>query len=230
MNSSAPITPMDVVIFGLDPMSELASYLLTHDSPHRPVAFTVHERFISKPALGGLPVLRFEDIERVCPPDRCAMLAPLGWRRMGEMRADVVRAGKAKGYRFISYVASRALTWPDFNAGENSMVHDGAMVQPFAHLGDNCKIAPSVVLSHHVRVGDHCFVATGATVGGRAEIGSNCVLGMNSTIVSSVRVAPRCFIAAGAVVTADTQPDGIYRGNPARRSRATLDRFPVLAS
>lgn len=220
---------MNIVIFGLDGMSEQAAYLLTHDSPHRVAAFTVHERFLSRTELGGLPVHRFEDLEQICPPDRFAMLAPLGWRRMGDMRADVVREGKAKGYQFITYVSSRALTWPDLTAGENTMVHDGAIVQPFVRIGDNCKIAPSVVLSHHVRLGDHCFVASGATVGGRAEIASNCVLGMNSTIVSGVRVAPRCFIAAGAVVTTDTQPNGIYRGSPARRSRVPLDRLSALA-
>lgn len=222
-------TPMDVVIFGLDAMSELAAYLLTHDSPHRAVAFTVHERFLSRSELGGLPVHRFEDLEQICPPDRFAMLAPLGWRRMGDLRADVVRQGQAKGYRFITHVSSRALTWPDFSAGANTMIHDGAIVQPFVRIGDNCIVSTDVVLSHHVRLGDHCFVAAGATVGGRAEIGSNCVLGMNSTVVSGIHVAPRCFIAAGAVVAADTQPNGIYRGNPARRSRVPLDRLAELA-
>lgn len=149
---------------------------------------------------------------------------------MGELRADVVREGMAKGYRFATYVASRALTWPDFSAGANCLVYDGVIVQLFARIGENCNIRPAAVLSHHVSLGDHCFVAAGATVDGSAQIGSNCVLGLNSTIVRGVRVAPRCFIAAGAVVTTDTQPDGVYRGNPARRSRATVDKLNVLAS
>lgn len=97
MTTPIPATPMDVVIFGLGLASELAAFLLIHDSPYRPVGFTVHERFVSTPELNGLPVQRFEDMERVYPPERYALLAPLAWRRMGDLRADVVSEGRARG-------------------------------------------------------------------------------------------------------------------------------------
>lgn len=230
MTTPIPATPMDVVIFGLGLASELAAFLLIHDSPYRPVGFTVHERFVSTPELNGLPAQRFEDLERVYPPERYALLAPLAWRRMGDLRADVVSEGRARRYRFVTYVFSRSLIWPGFSEGENTMVCDGVVVQPFARIGENFYVRPGVVLSRHVALGDHCFVAAGATVGGRAQIGSNCVLGLNSTVVSGVRVAPRCFIAAGAVVTADTRPGGLCRGNPARRSRVTVAQIDAFAS
>jgi len=69
------------------------------------------------------------------------------------------------------------------------------------------------MLSHDVTIGDHSFVAGRAVIGGRAHIGINCVIGLNSTVCNRIRIAPRCFIAAGAVVTADTEPDGIYRAH-----------------
>lgn len=219
---------MDVVIFGLGRLSELAAYVLKHDSPHRPVAFTVHEKFVTRAELAGLPVHRFEDLEHRYPPDRFALFAPLGWKRMGALRADVLRAGKAAGYRFVSYLSTRASTWPDHSIGENCMVDEGCILQPFARIGDNCIVRSGAFLSHDVTLGDHCFVAPRAVVGGRAVIGEHCVLGISSTVCSGVRVAPRCFVAAGAVVTADTQPDGIYRGNPARRARLTSDKIDRL--
>ncbi len=219
---------MDVVIFGVGLTARMAAYVLAHDSPHRPVAFTVHERFITGPEFAGLPVRRFEDLERFHPTERVGLLAPLGWTRMGALRAEVVAAGKAKGYRFITYVSSRALTWPSFVCGENCMVYDGVIVEPFGRIGENCVVRAGATLSHDVELGDHCFVAPRASIGGRARIGANCVIGANSTVANGVQVAPRCFIAAGAVVTADTQPDGIYRGNPARRSPVTVDKFRKL--
>jgi UDP-3-O-[3-hydroxymyristoyl] glucosamine N-acyltransferase len=33
----------------------------------------------------------------------------------------------------------------------------------------------------------------------------------------NVTINERCFIGAGTVATADAVPDGVYRGNPARR-------------
>lgn len=219
---------MDVVIFGNRLFARLAAYALAHDSLHRPVAFTVHERYIADPQLAGLPVRRFEDLERILPPEQVAMIAPIGWTRMGGLREEVLATGKGKGYRFISYVSSRALTWPGFSVGENCMVFDGAIVEPYATIGRNCIIRAGATLSHDAELADHCFVAPRALIGGAARIGNNCVVGLNSTVNSGVRVAPRCFIASGAVVTADTAPDGIYRGNPARRSSVNVDKFGKL--
>jgi NDP-sugar pyrophosphorylase family protein len=101
---------------------------------------------------------------------------------MGELRAGVLREGKRKGYRLITYVSSRAMTWPGFVAGENCMVYDGVIVEPFARIGENCIIRAGATLSHDVELGDHCFVAPRASIGGRVEIGANCVIGANSTI------------------------------------------------
>ncbi len=219
---------MDVVIFGADLTARLAAWVLQHDSPHRPVAYTVHERFVEQAEFAGLPVRRFEDLERTFAPERVAMIAPLGWTRMGAFREEVMAAGRAKGYRFISYVSSRALTWPGFAAGENCMVYDGVIVEPYARIGENCIVRAGAVLSHDVELGDHCFVAPRALIGGAAGIGPNCFIGAGSTITDGIQIAPRTFVAGGAVVTADTQAGGIYRGNPARRSTIGVDRFRKL--
>lgn len=219
---------MDIVIFGTGLAARLAAYVLEHDSPYRPVAFTVHERYVKAPEFAGLPVRRFEDLERTFPPEQVAMIAPLGWTRMGAFRQEVVAAAKARGYRFATYVSSRALTWAGFAAGENCMVYDGVIIEPYARIGENCIVRAGAALSHDVELGEHCFVAPRASIGGHARIGANCVLGANSTVTNGVKVAPRCFIGAGAVVTADTQPDGIYRGNPARRSPVGVDGFRKL--
>jgi sugar O-acyltransferase (sialic acid O-acetyltransferase NeuD family) len=219
---------MDVVIFGTGLPGRLAAYVLQHDSRYRPVAFTVHERYVKDAEFAGLPVRRFEDLERAYPPEQVAMIAPLGWTRMGAFRQEVVAAGRAKGYRFASYVSSRALTWAGFTAGENCMVFDGVIVEPFARIGENCILRAGATLSHDVELGDHCFVAPRALVGGRVTVGDHCFVGAGSAITNGLRIAPRCFIAAGAVVTADTRPDGIYRGNPARRSPVGVDAFRKL--
>lgn len=50
-------------------------------------------------------------------------------------------------------------------------------------------------------------------------IGEGCWLGASSIVLPGVTIAPGCVIAAGALVAADTEPNGLYVGVPARRVR-----------
>lgn len=208
---------MKVVIFGAEKFASLAWYVLTHDSPHEVVGFTVDAAWHNASTLHDLPVVPFERLEQYFPPKEYALLISLGWIRCNRLRAAKYAEGMARGYSFVTYVSSRALVWPDLQVGENAMIYEGANVQPFARIGNNCILRNGCNVGHHAVIGDHVFIAAHAVVAGGATVGERCFLGLNSTIRDGVTVAPGCFVAAGALVTADTEPDGLYAGVPARR-------------
>jgi sugar O-acyltransferase (sialic acid O-acetyltransferase NeuD family) len=219
---------MKIVIFGNHKFSSLAWYVLTHDSSHEIVGFTVDGAYIRETTLHSLPVVAFEQVEQRFPPETIAMIAPLGGRNVNGLREEKHRAGKAKGYQFISYVSSRALTWPDLTIGENCMVYDGAIVQPFAKIGHGVIMRSGSLVSHHADIGNNCFLAAHACVGGGAKIGERCFLGLNSAVRNDVRVAARCVIAAGALVIGDTEENGIYMGVPAKRRPEPANSLKTL--
>ncbi len=136
-------------------------------------------------------------------------------------RIDRYLQAKAKGYGFATYVSSRAVVWPDLEIGENGIIFEGAIVQPFARIGVNTIIRSGCHISHHVTVADHCFLAPQACLAGSVHVGERCFIGVNATVRDGVRLGEGGFIAAGAVVTKDTEPDGLYMGTPARLSRRT---------
>jgi sugar O-acyltransferase (sialic acid O-acetyltransferase NeuD family) len=214
---------MDVVIFGLGQQASVSWLNLTHDSPHRVVAFTVDAAYCDRDTLHGLPVVAFEDLAERYPPDRVALLIPLSYRHMNRLRTEKFAQAKARGYSCISYVSQRAIVWPDLKLGENCIIQAGANIQPFVEIGDNCMLMAGATIGHHSRLGDHCFLAAEAVLGGGTEIGAGCVIGINGTVRNAVRVASRCLVGAGAVVAADTEPDGIYVGVPARRQAHSVD-------
>ena len=214
---------MKVVIFGTQMLASYSWYVLTHDSPHEVVGFTVDGAYLAENTLHGLPVIAFEQVEKHFPPESVTMIAPLGARNLNRLREEKHRASQAKGYRFISYVSSRALIWPDLTIGENCMLAEGSSVQPFARLGNGVIVRANAHVSHHVQIGDNCFIAGAACIGGAAIVGERCFLGLNSTIRDKITIAPRCVIAAGAVVIADTEENGIYVGVPARRRPGPAD-------
>ncbi len=209
---------MKLVLFGEGSFASLAWYCIAHDTKEDLAGFVVDAEYRTREALHGLPVVDFEGLEARFPPQTHRLLLTLGPRGMNGLRKSRYEAAKAWGYTFATYISSRALTWPDLNVGENSMIYEGAIVQPFARIGVDTIVRSGVHISHHVAIGDHSFIAANACFGGNSRVGSRCFIGLNATILNGVTVADGCFIAAGAVVTADTEPDRLYVGVPARRS------------
>ncbi len=210
---------MNIVLFGAGPFASLAWYCLTHDSPDEVAGFTVDAAYLTGSEVHGLPLVPFEQLEAHFPPDRFAVLLPLGPHGTNSLRRDRYLSARARGYAAASYVSTRAITWPDLEVGEGSMVYEGTVVQPFARIGVDSIVRSGVHISHHVEIGDHCFISAGACFGGLARAADSSFIGLNATIRDGVRIAEGCFIGAGAVVVADTEPDGLYLGVPARRVR-----------
>lgn len=52
---------------------------------------------------------------------------------------------------------------------------------------------------------------------GDVVVEDGCWLGGNVTVLPGVTIKKGCIVGAGAVVTKDTEPDGLYAGIPAKR-------------
>ncbi|MBI2472664.1 MAG: acetyltransferase [Planctomycetes bacterium] len=214
----------NVVIFGTGDLSSLIWYCLLHDSQFRPVAFTVDAAYLRKPAHEGLPVVAFEELARHHPPGSVYLLFPLGFHAINGLRRSRYEQAVAQGYDFISYVSSRASTWPYLQVGRNCLIYELAVIQPFSRLGDNVIIRSGAHLSHHCKVGDHAFIAAGATFGGNVTVGEQAFVGVGAVVRDGISIAERSFIGAGAVVIKDTEPGAAYVGNPANKiARSALE-------
>lgn len=208
-----------IVLFGAGKFAQLLRYCLTHDSDHTVVGFAVDQSYLSGSVGCDLPIVDFAHIEQVFPPEENMLVFAIGAHEMNTVRRDRFISAKQRGYEVSTYISSRALTWPDLSLGEGVLVFEGAIIQPYARIGGNTAIRSGVHLSHHVTVGDHCFIGPGACLGGGAVVQDRCFIGLNATVSNGVTLAEGCVIGAGAAVMADTEPDGVYVGVPAKRVR-----------
>lgn len=206
------------VVFGNDTFASLAAYCLSNDSPYRLAAFTVDRAYVGAGCYEGLPVVPFEELANHFPPGEVRLLIALGYHAINGLRRDRYLTAKALGYEFISYVSSRASTWPDLRVGENCLIYEHAIIQPYASIGNNVIIRSAAHISHHCRVADHAFVAAGVTLGGNVSIGEQAFVGVGAVLRDSLTITERTFIGAGAVVVQDTEADAVYVGNPARKA------------
>ena len=215
-----------VVIFGNLRSASLACFCLRHDSPYRVVAFTVDEAYRQADHFDGLPLVAFENLEQHYPPSDCRLLIPMGYQRINSIRRARYEAARARGYDFISYISSRASVWPDLVVGDNVLIYEHAIIQPFARIGSNCIIRSGAHVSHHCTVKDHAFVAAEVAMGGESTIGEQAFVGVGAIVIDNISIGDRGFIGAGTVVTRSTEPDGVYVGNPARR----LEKTPLAVT
>jgi sugar O-acyltransferase (sialic acid O-acetyltransferase NeuD family) len=199
-----------IVIFGAGLYAELFHFMFSHDSPYRVAGFTVDRDYLPAEGLLGLPVVPFDEVEGHFPPSEYKMFVGISFQKVNMVREEKYLQAKLKGYGFISFVSSKAITWPGLMIGENSFIGANCTVEPFVKIGNNVSVTTSVVVGHHAVLHDHCFVAPGATILGGCSVGSHCLIGANATIKENVTVARECVIGMGVSITKNTQERGVY--------------------
>lgn len=217
----------NVVIFGIKDFSELAHYYLEHDSPHKVVAFSVNRDYLPEGSIfRGLPVVAFEEVQKIYPPSDYLFFAPMSPTKMNRVRADVYKAIKEKGYSLISYVSSKATIF-DNQIGDNCFILEDNTIQPFTTIGNNVVLWSGNHIGHHSVIHDHVTFTSHVVMSGHCDIGSFSFFGVNSTLRDGLKIAEGSFVAMAAAVVEDTEPWGVYKGNPAVKSNvpSTKIRF-----
>ena len=199
-----------VVLFGNGRFAETNHFYLTHDSPHEVAAFTVDRSYLQRHELLGRPVVPFEEIVQHYPPEEYLMAVPLGLKRVNQLRAEKYEQARAKGYRLVTYVSSKAVTWSDATIGENCFVYESVVLKPFARLGRDVIVEAGSVVGHHTEIQDHCFLGPHSVLLGECTVEPYCIIGANAVVREGVKVATGCIIGAGAVITRNTRPGGVY--------------------
>lgn len=204
-----------VVIFGTASFAELVHAYLAADAAYEVVAFTVHRANITSPQFCGVPVVAFEDVERLFPPASHEMFVAVGYRKVNQIRATIYTEAKAKGYRLLTYVSPRCTNLAR-SIGDNCFVFEDNTLQPFVTIGNDVILWSGNHIGHHSSIGDHCYITSHVVVSGHCRIEPYCFLGVNATLRDSITVAERCVIGAGALIMKDTKPREVYLGERTR--------------
>ena len=215
-----------VVIFGVLDTADLAHYYLTNDSPYEVVAFTVNKEYLKESTFTPrgsakeYPVVPFETLEQHYSPSDYLFFAPMAGAKMNTLRKNIYEDGKAKGYRYISYVSSKS-TVCDNKIGENCLILEDNTLQPFTEIGNNVVLWNGNHIGHHGKIDDHVFFTSHVVMSGHCHIKERAWLGVNATIRDYITIGEGCLVAMSSVVTKDTEDNGFYMGFPAKKQIKT---------
>jgi sugar O-acyltransferase (sialic acid O-acetyltransferase NeuD family) len=201
-----------IVIFGVSQLASLAHFYFEHDSPHEVVAFTVDQDFVVNNEFRGLPVIPFNQVEKIYPPSIYKMFLPISFKKMNYLRRTKYEEAKAKGYKCVTYISSKSTTWEDLIIGENCFILEDNTIQPFVEIGNNCVLWSGNHIGHHTIIKNHVFITSQVVVSGCCELGENSFFGVNSTIRDETIIGRASLIGMGAIITQDTPEFSIWTG------------------
>lgn len=199
-----------IVVFGTGDIAQIANYYFDIDSEYEVVAFTVDSAYIKESEYEGKPLVAFESIPDIYPPNEYKMFIALSYAKMNKVREAKYHEAKAKGYTLVSYVSSRCSYLSQYPCGDNCFIFEDNTVQPFVLIGNNVTLWSGNHIGHHSIIKDHNFVSSHVVISGHCVIESNCFLGVNSTLGHKVTVAKETLLGAGATISKDTEEKRIY--------------------
>jgi sugar O-acyltransferase (sialic acid O-acetyltransferase NeuD family) len=200
-----------IVVFGVSQWAELAHFYLTHDSPHEVVAFTLDRDYIENPSYKNLPVVPFDEVERNYSPGEFKMFVPMSFKRMNHVRAEKYYDAKKKGYELISYVSSRATTFPGFECGDNCFILEDNTIQPFVKIGSNVVLWSGNHIGHGTVIKDHVMITSHVVISGCCTVEEFAFLGVNATVRDETIIARETLVGMGATILKDTKEYEVYK-------------------
>lgn len=197
-----------LIIFGNTVVAELAQFYFTRDSEYEVVAFTVNRIYMDKEEFNGLPIIPFEDLEEKYDNKSYEIFLAIGPNKMNDIREKKFYDIKAKGYKFANYISKNAIV--NSKLGENCLVADGVIINPFSKIGSNNFFWEQTLISSYNNIKDNCYFAPKVTISSYCLVENNSVFGIASVIKAKVKISKKTLIGANSYISKNTKENDVY--------------------
>lgn len=210
-----------LVIFGLGETADVAHEYFTHDSEYEVVAFTADESFIKQSSFKNLPVVPFEDVDTLFPPDDYVLFVAATYNKLNRVRRTMFDKAKGKGYNLASYISSSAFVWHNVRIGENAMILENNVIQTNVVIGDNVILWSGNHIGHRTVIEEDVYISSHCVISGFCLLGKRSFLGVNCTFNDEITLGEDNVVGSGALIVRDSQPNQLLIGAPAKPADKT---------
>ncbi len=114
-----------------------------------------------------------------------------------EIKATLIKVENAYGS------LAKLMTIYEASKPKKEGVSSLASIAPTAKIGENCYIAPFVVIGENCEIGDNCMLYDGVSIGDGTKIGNDNILYAHVTVYHDCRIGNNCILHSGSVIGAD---------------------------
>ncbi|NEW08522.1 acetyltransferase [Paenibacillus sp. SYP-B3998] len=122
----------------------------------------------------------------------------------------------ANGLLLINAIHDRSVCAEQSEIGIGSSVMAGAVVNPFAVIGQGCIINTASSVDHDCVIESFVNIGPGCRLSGSVRVAQLSDLGAGTVVIPGVSIGEHCVIGAGAVVISDIPDYSLAVGVPAR--------------
>lgn len=224
-SSPGGVAMAKVILFGTGQLAQTVTVYLERDSDHEVVGYTIDAAYrLGQTDCMDRPVYDWETLENHFAPSDGLLFGPISYRGLNQFRKARYLEGKARGYGFLTFVHPAAHVYTDA-IGENVLILEQNVIQPFARIGDNVVLWSNNHIGHHAVIGDHCFIASQVGIAGGCQVGEGCFFGGQSGLIDNRSVAPGSIVGAGATVLTDLGAGDYVQQSPVRTVSGAAKRF-----
>lgn len=202
-----------VIIFGIGENAQLLKYYLENDIEYKGEytveAFTLDKEYVLENTFMGKPLVPFQQIEKIYDPEEYYIFIALGYTKMNNLRETKYLEAKSKGFKFFNYISSKAF-YSGNKIGENNLILESSVIQPFVEIGNNNVIMGGGLIGHHTKIYNNCFFAGESNLGGKCIIKNNCFIGLNASIRDNLILENKTLVGGGAWISNNTEEGGVY--------------------
>lgn len=199
-----------LVIIGNTSNAKLAHYYFQSDSDYQVVGFAVHKKYIEKLSFCDLPVIELEKLVENYPPQEYDAFVAIGYSGMNSIREGLYQEIKQKGYTLPNYVSSHCTFLTNEEIGDNNLILENNVIQPFVKIGSNNVLWSGNHIGHDVEIMNNCFITSHVVIAGFVTIENNCFFGVNSTIRDGIKIKSFTLIGAGSVIMKSTRAKSVF--------------------
>tara|TARA_B100001564_G_scaffold110889_2_gene91943 strand:+ start:4069 stop:4716 length:648 start_codon:yes stop_codon:yes gene_type:complete len=200
------------IIFGTSGQAQVVAYLLNLDSEYEVVAFCCSAVYRESDYIFGKPLLDFEGIEKIYPPDKFEMYVSLSYTDNNKIRQRFYHEAKDLGYTLLTYISSKTTNFAE-SIGDNTFIFEDNTIQPFVSIGNNVILWSGNHIGHHSIIDDNCFISSHVVVSGHCKVGANSFIGVNSTLKDGILIGKFNILGAGCLMVKNTDDNKTYIGS-----------------
>jgi len=205
-----------LLLIGAGEFAQWCYEYFTSDSDYQVVGFTVDGAHLDEPSLNGLPVVPWEEAERLFAPACHQALGAASYTGLNRLRSRFYNEASSKGYQLASYISSQASVNPKAQVGDNALILEYCSLQPYSRVGNNITMGMGSCISHHSSLGDHNFLSVHVVIAGKAQIADYCFFGANSTIFDHCSIGSNCIVGAGSLVETSLPDYSLVKAGPSQ--------------